>query len=70
MAVCTLIKYAGDTFLWFIERVLCPVLWPEAVVVMDNLPAHKVDGVRQAIEAVGARQAFFSYARVLTKGYF
>jgi transposase len=24
-------------------------------VVMDNLPAHKVDGVRQALEAVGAR---------------
>jgi transposase len=22
---------------------------------MDNLPAHQVDGVRQAIEAVGAR---------------
>lgn len=26
----------SDTFLWFIETVLCPVLWPGAVVVMDN----------------------------------
>ena len=50
----------GETFLWFIERVLCPVLWPDAVVVMDNLPAHKVDGVRQAIEAVGARLVYLS----------
>ena len=50
----------GDLFLWFIETVLCPVLWPDAVVVMDNLPAHKVDGVRQAIEAVGARLVYLS----------
>lgn len=50
----------GDTFLWFIETVLCPVLWTDAVVVMDNLPAHKVDGVRQAIEAVGARLVYLS----------
>jgi len=25
---------------------------------MDNLPAHKVDGVRQAIEAAGARLVY------------
>ena len=50
----------GDTFLWFIETVLCPVLWPDAVVVMDNLPAHKVEGVRQAIEAVGAQLVYLS----------
>jgi transposase len=29
-------------------------------VVMDNLPAHKVDGVRQALEAVGARLLYLS----------
>ena len=44
----------GDVFLWFIEEVLVPHLWPGAVVVMDNLPAHKVEGVREAITAVGA----------------
>jgi transposase len=27
---------------------------------MDNLPAHKVDGVKQAIEAVGARLIYLS----------
>ena len=27
---------------------------------MDNLPAHKVEGVKQAIEAVGARLLYLS----------
>jgi transposase len=44
----------GDVFLTFVEQVLCPRLRPGQVVVMDNLPAHKVDGVRSLIEAVGA----------------
>ena len=34
---------------------LVPQLWPGAVVVCDNLGAHKVKGVREQIEAVGAR---------------
>lgn len=50
----------GDLFLWFIETILCPCLWPGAVVVMDNLSTHKVDGVRTAIEAVGARLVYLS----------
>ena len=50
----------GDLFLWFIETRLCPLLWTGAVVVMDNLPAHKVDGVKQAIEAVGARLIYLA----------
>jgi len=50
----------GDRFLWFLETLLCPRLWPGAVVVMDNLPAHKVEGVKQAIEAVGARLLYLS----------
>ena len=33
---------------------LVPVLTPGDTVVMDNLAAHKVAGVRQAIEAAGA----------------
>ena len=33
---------------------LAPTLLPGDVVVMDNLPAHKVAGVAEAIRAVGA----------------
>ena len=44
----------GDVFLPYVEQVLCPRLRPGQVVVMDNLPAHKVEGVRGRIEAVGA----------------
>lgn len=43
-----------DIFLAYVEQVLVPVLRPDDVVVMDNLRAHKVDGVRQAIEKTGA----------------
>lgn len=37
------------------EQVLAPTLSSGDVVVMDNLPAHKADGVRQAIEKAGAQ---------------
>ncbi len=50
----------GDIFLWFIQNVLVPQLWLGAVVVMDNLPAHKVQGVTEAIEAVGAQVIYLS----------
>lgn len=43
-----------DVFLAYLDRVLCPRLRPGHVVVMDNLSAHKVDGVRQRIERAGA----------------
>jgi hypothetical protein len=45
----------GDAFLAYIEQVLVPELAKGDVVIMDNLPAHKVTGVRQAIEGAGAR---------------
>jgi transposase len=45
----------GDVFLAYLEHVLCPQLRPEHCVVMDNLAAHKVAGVRERIEATGAR---------------
>jgi len=45
----------GDVFLAYLEQVLCPGLQPGQVVIMDNLAAHKVQGVRQRIEATGAR---------------
>lgn len=44
----------GDVFQEFLRQVLCPKLTPGRVVVMDNLRAHKVDGVRQLVESTGA----------------
>ncbi len=44
----------GDAFLAYVEKVLGPELASGDIVVMDNLPAHKIGGVRQAIEAAGA----------------
>ncbi len=44
----------GDVFLLYLEQVLCPKLRPGDLVVMDNWSAHKVQGVRQLIEATGA----------------
>ena len=38
----------------YVEQVLAPELCRGDVVVMDNLAAHKVPGVREAIKAVGA----------------
>ena len=43
-----------DIFLAYLDHFLCRELRPGDVVVMDNLSSHKVDGVRQRIEAVGA----------------
>jgi hypothetical protein len=34
----------------YVEQALVPELRPRDIVIMDNLPAHKVHGVRQAIE--------------------
>jgi transposase len=44
----------GDVFLAYLREVLCPTLQLGQVVVMDNLSAHKVDGVRELIESTGA----------------
>jgi transposase len=44
----------GDAFLAYVEQVLAPELAIGETVIMDNLPAHKVHGVREAIEAAGA----------------
>jgi len=45
----------GEAFLAYIRQVPVPELKKGDVVIMDNLPAHKVTGVRQAIEGAGAR---------------
>jgi len=44
----------GSVFHAYVSQVLAPTLKPGDVVVMDNLGAHKVDGIRNAIEAAGA----------------
>lgn len=44
----------GELFLAYVEQFLAPTLAPGDIVVMDNLPAHKVKGVAEAIAARGA----------------
>lgn len=44
----------GEAFLAWCEQMLAPELRPGDMVIMDNLPAHKVAGVRNAIETTGA----------------
>jgi transposase len=44
----------GTAFRAYVEQFLAPALQAGDVVVLDNLAAHKVDGVRQAIAAAGA----------------
>lgn len=45
----------SQAFNVFIEKFLVPQLWSKAVVVMDNLPAHKLASIELMIEAVGAK---------------
>ena len=44
----------SDVFRTYVREVLAPQLRPGDVVVMDNLAAHKVAGVREAVRAAGA----------------
>ncbi|MBW9051560.1 IS630 family transposase [Rhizobium mesosinicum] len=48
----------GNVFLAYVEQVLLPTLKIGDVVIMDNLPAHKTAGVRDAIERAGAKLMF------------
>jgi transposase len=52
----TLIKGAmnGEAFLAYTEQCLVPTLKRRDIVVVDNVPFHKVAGVEEAIQAVGA----------------
>ncbi len=45
----------GARFRGYLEQTLVPALRPGDTVVLDNLPAHKVSGIRECIEAAGAR---------------
>jgi transposase len=44
----------GEAFRVYVEKILVPALAPDNIVVMDNLPAHKVAGVRKLIADAGA----------------
>ena len=48
----------GAMFLTWVKKELAPTLQPEDIVIMDNLSSHKVKGVHETIEAVGARVLF------------
>lgn len=50
----------GDAYKVFVEHFLLPQLWVGAVVVMDNLPAHKVEEIKPLIESVGASVLYLS----------
>lgn len=47
-----------DVFLFYVQEILIPQLWAGAVVLMDNLPVHHAEVIRQAIVAVGAKVVF------------
>jgi transposase len=48
----------GPLFLAYVRQQLVKTLRAGDIVVMDNLSSHKVAGVRQAIEAVGAKLVY------------
>lgn len=45
----------GDIFTGFVKECLVPVLHPGQMVFMDNLRTHKVAGIKELIEATGAK---------------
>jgi len=48
----------GAVFRVFVRQVLCPTLRRGDIVVMDNLGAHKVEGIREAIEGRGSQLVY------------
>lgn len=49
-----------NAFYTYVTQVLVPQLWTGACVVMDNFSSHKVAGIKEAIEAVGAKLVYLS----------
>jgi transposase len=45
----------GELFLAYVREFLCPTLALGDLVIWDNLSSHQVSGVRETIEACGAR---------------
>lgn len=50
--------FDGDLFLAFTTQILAPALYPGDYVLLDNLGAHRTNGIVDAIEAVGAHVLF------------
>ena len=48
----------GDLFRAYVQQHLAPTLHPGDLVILDNLSAHKVAGIRSAIEAAQARLVY------------
>ena len=48
----------GERFRNYVADILVPALQPGDTVVLDNLCVHKVAGVRETVEAAGARLLF------------
>lgn len=48
----------GDVFRAYVQQQLVTTLHPGDLVIMDNLASHKVSGIRDAIEAVGAQLVY------------
>ncbi len=48
----------GAIFLAYVRQVLVPTLKPDDIVIMDNLPVHKVFGVQAVLQAAGATLRF------------
>lgn len=48
----------GDVFLAYVEQHLVPTLQRGDIVILDNLSSHKRAGVREAVEAVGAKLVY------------
>ncbi|MBW4601025.1 MAG: transposase [Calothrix sp. FI2-JRJ7] len=49
----------GNAYKVFIEHFLLPQLWVGAVVVMDNLPAHQIEGIKPLIESKACKCSVF-----------
>jgi hypothetical protein len=45
---------ATHVFFACVQTIFTPALRPGQIVMMDNLSSHKVEGVKEAIESVGA----------------
>jgi hypothetical protein len=50
----------GEEFKKFLREKLIPELWNGAVLIMDNLSAHKVEGVEEMLGEVGVKVIYLS----------
>lgn len=48
----------GSVFLAYVQQQLAPALQPGDILILDNLSAHKVAGVREAVEAAGVQLVY------------